>query len=142
MPKPVNTQRPTWTRAETDALEMLYLAGWSWAAIAVHVSAIHGNPRTVRACRCRGQALSLTCGVSPGRSRHADLIGDLEDLVVLGYSTRQMAAELGTSQRWVTKAIAKHLSPSLRAAWRQREGERRSIGHKRAWTLRKRRAAA
>ena len=59
MPKPINTKRPPWTQSEMNALVLLYEAGWRWDAIAAHVSGIHGNRRTYRACQSRGEYLGI-----------------------------------------------------------------------------------
>lgn len=129
-----NCQRPQWTRAETDALEMLYLANWRWAAIAVHFSAIDGVERNANACRKKAQSCGITL---PERHRTALAVdrydADLGDMMMMDYSVSRMCRELegqyGRSfrpsfvwQRLVT------IGGSAYRAWQKRAAERHSRG--------------
>lgn len=117
------TNRHTpWAPAEINALELLYLAGWTWGAISVHVSGIYGNNRTREACRTKGRSLMLTAGKSKSWQRK-DIDADLEDLMLLGYDGARIAAELGVNRTTVTKR-ARKLGGSLYSAWRKRNVKR------------------
>lgn len=117
------TNRHTpWRPGEVNALELLYLAGWTWGAISVHVSAIYGNNRTRESCRTKGRSLMLTAGKSKSWQRK-DIDADLEDLMILGYGGERIAAELGVSRTTVS-ARAKKLGGPLYQGWRQRNRNR------------------
>ena len=137
MPKPACLKSPEWTRSESTALELLYKAGWSWSAIAAHVSGIHGHQRSYKGCQSRAHYLGILDSQRQGRPGVHCHDDDLLDLVILGYSMRQIAAELGMSTSWVNTAIKTRISPQTRTAWRKGESERRS----RAAQGRRRRAA-
>ena len=126
-------QHTPWRPAETNALELLYRAGWTWAAIAVHVSAIYGHDRTRESCRTKGRNLLLTAGKGKAWMRK-DIDDDLEDLLILGYDGRRIADELGVNRKTVTKRARKIGGP-LYAAWlrksqaRQVESRQRNRRH-------------
>ena len=122
---------PKWGRPATNALEMLYLANWRWAAIAVHVSAVDGVERTAGACQRRAK----DCGmIDRARMRDALTVTqydrDIEDMVVLDYSAPQMAAALEVQYgrtfhaSWVYKRLAAGNATSF-FAWRRRAAERK-----------------
>jgi len=113
---PANTLHPAWQPAETNALELLYNAGWRWAAISAHVSGIYGHHRSRDACRVKGAAIGLTTG-KPKVRDPLTLAGDIEDMMILGYSARRMARELGVEKSTVLRHIRAHISPSRRVAW-------------------------
>lgn len=126
MPRPACLRSPIWEPAESTALTMLYRAGWSWHAISAHVSGIYGNPRSYKACQSRGSYLGILESGRQGRQPLAVNLEDLEDLVILGYSIRRIAREMGVSASWVNTAIHVHISPQRRAAWQRAESQRRS----------------
>ena len=111
-----NTLYAPWRRAETNALELLYNAGWTWAAISVHVSGIYGHRRTREACRCKGAGIGISAGQPRVRYKR-DITDDIEDMMILGYSSRQMARELGVERSTVMHRIRKEISPQRRASW-------------------------
>src|SRR5690554_188329 len=90
----ITTKYTAWSPAAINAMEFLYNAGWQWPAIAAHVSAIDGVERTRDACRCKAHRLMMTRGRPRGRAPMHDIVADIEDMMILGYSTRQMAREL------------------------------------------------
>jgi hypothetical protein len=125
MPKPICLQSPTWDRVELDALEILYTAGWSWPAVSAHISQLV-RERSADACRVRAQRLGVAKPERRGRPAITAHDADLEDMVILGYSTRRMAAELGLSQSWVAQRIPEVVSPSRLHAWRSQSRKRLS----------------
>ena len=125
---------PRWSRPAINALHLLYQAGWRWAAISAHVSAVDGHPRTRRACISKAETLGI---IDPARIAGATLSmpeydDDIADMLILDYSLARMAAELSEqygrriSGRFVHKRI-KHLGSTGRA-WRLRASQRRSKG--------------
>jgi len=128
-----------WSRAELDTLERCYLAGMRWHHIADAVSAVQGVERTREACRIKAQRLTLTRGRAKGKPPR-QVQEDVLDMVILGYSTRRIAAELGISQSSACRRIAR-LSPQRQNAWRQQVGERVAKGAKDGWHKRRRAAA-
>ena len=118
-----NTLHTPWAPAETNALELLYLAGWSWAAISAHVSGIYGNHRSRDACRVKGASIGLTTG-RPKCRHKLDITDDLEDMMILGYSSRRIARELGVEKSTVMRRIRNEISPQRRQAW-LKDGKRR-----------------
>lgn len=131
MPKPACLRSPRWTRAESTALVMLYEAGWSWPAIAAHVSGIYGHRRTYRACQSRGNYLGILRAERQGHQPLSVDGEDLEDLMILNRSTREIARELGVSTGWVQVAMRTRIAPQRFQAWRQGEYERRSASNRR-----------
>ena len=129
-----NCKRPPWTPREMGALEDGYHGGLTWAEIARSVSAASGNDRSPNACRCRAQYLTISRGGQKGRIKYGDRYdGDIEDMMLLGYSASRIAEDLGTSKAWVTKRIRSAMSAQLRAAWMRKTTERRRQGVARAW---------
>ena len=131
MPRPARLRAPIWQPAESTALVMLYRAGWSWHAISAHVSGIYGHPRSYKACQSRGSYLGILESIRQGRPALDVSLDDLEDLVILGYSIRRIAWELGVSASWVNTAMQTHITPQRRYAWQRGESERRSLANKR-----------
>ena len=129
-----NCKRPPWTDDELTALEEGYAAVHRWEDIARSVSAASGNHRSTNACRCRAQYLTISKGGQKGRVKYGDRFdGDIEDMMLLGYSASRIAEDLGTSKAWVTKRIRSAMSAQLRAAWMRKTTERRRQGVARAW---------
>ena len=126
-----NCKRPAWTPAEMTALVMLYEAGWRWGAIAAHVSGIHGNPRTYRACQSRGEYLGILKPERQGFVPSTAYDEDIHDMMLLDLSSYEMAEELSRqygrpfTQMWVYSRI-KLASPPLLVSWRKRAGGRMS----------------
>ena len=135
----ITTKYTAWSPAAINAMEFLYNAGWQWPAIAAHVSAIDGVERTRDACRCKAHRLMMTRGRPRGLAPMHDIVADIEDMMILGYSTRQMARELGCSQTTVMRKI-ETFSPQRRVAWKRDLSERHAKAVSRSWV--KRRAAA
>ena len=141
MPQPACLQSPGWTREEMNALERCYRPNPDWQAIAAHISTIAGIPRTHNACRTKARRLTLSVGQSKGRQQCAPHVHeDIEDMVILGYSTYRMARELGVSQSTVCRHIAK-LSPSMRGAWKYKAKRRHAEGVSKSWEKRRRKFA-
>jgi len=135
-----NTLHTPWAPAETNALELLYLAGWSWAAISAHVSGIYGNRRSRDACRVKGASIALTTG-QPKCRHKLDITDDLEDMMILGYSSRRIARELGVEKSTVLRHIRTHASSQRRTAW-LKDAKRRHAEAAREQLERYRRRAA
>lgn len=133
------TQYTPWSRAAINAMEFLYLAGWQWPAIAAHVSGIDGVERTRDACRCKSHRLAITKGGKRGRTPIINVEDDIEDMMILGYSTRRMARELGVSQSTVMRKMD-NLTPQRRRAWIATQSERHAKAVSQSWAHR--RAAA
>lgn len=129
--------RYAWTRGEMDELERCYLAGMSWPETADAVAKVRGNRRTRNACRRKAWALSLT-DLRPKGWAHRPDIGtdDIEDMVMLGYSSREMAGSLGISQRTVLNRVNK-LSRQAQSGWRRTEASRRAKSAEVSWVKRR-----
>lgn len=111
-----NTLHTPWQPGETNSLELLYRAGWSWTAISLHVSGIYGNRRTRDACRVKGEGIGISTG-QPKVRVPLQLMDDIEDMMILDYSSRRMACELGVEHSTVLRHIRKHAAPQRRVAW-------------------------
>jgi len=136
-----------WSISEQNAMELLYRAGWRWSAISAHVSGIHGKHRSAIACQRKCKSIGLTDPHRVSWKRLSDAYNDdLRDMMVLDYSTGQMADELTHqygqpfSQAWVHKRL-RELPDGYYAAWRKRVAGRLSRSSERGWMTRRRAAA-
>ncbi len=125
---------PRWSRSAINALHLLYRAGWRWAAIAAHVSAVDGHPRNERACRHKADA----CGMLDSSRIYGatlaipDYDDDITDMMTMDYSLKRMADELTLQHgRRVTGSFVHKRMTTMGAtyqAWRKRASQRRSRG--------------
>ena len=107
-----------WWSSELDALELLYNAGWKWPAIRAHLAGWRGVQRTVEAVRAKGKQIGVTAGKPRGHTPMS-IADDLEDLMILGRSSREIAEELGVSQCTVLRHIRQKITPQRREAWKK-----------------------
>jgi hypothetical protein len=125
---------PRWSRPAINALHMLYRAGWRWAAISTHVSAVDGHPRSTYACRQKADS----CGMLDSSRIYGaalavpDYDADIADMMVMDYSLQRMADELSRQhgRRIMVGFIYKRMTKmgQTYTAWRKRAGARRSRG--------------
>ena len=132
-----------WSPAATNALELLYNAGWRWSAIAAHCTAVSGHPRSVPACQRRAQAIGITRRDRLAWKRlPAAWDDDLMDMMVMDYSMPQMAAEMrrqhgaSVTQGWIHKRLTE-IGGAYYAAWQKRKEGRHSRGVERGWMNRR-----
>lgn len=125
---------PRWSRSAINALHTLYQAGWRWKAIAVHVSAVDGHPRSPKSCTQKAK----TCGMLDSSRIYGaalaipDYDADIADMMTLDYSLQRMAGELSKQygRRIMTGFIYKRMTAmgAPYRAWQKRASQRRSRG--------------
>lgn len=132
-----------WSTSETNALELLYLAGWRWAAISAHVSGIHGKQRTETSCQRKAGSIGIIRRDRlHWRRIPGDYNDDIKDMMVLDYSTTQIAGELSQqygrrfTQAWVHCRLVE-IGGAEYTGWQRRANDRQSRANTRAWMTRR-----
>jgi len=125
---------PRWSRSAINALHTLYQAGWRWKAIAVHVSAVDGYPRSPKSCTQKAK----TCGMLDSSRIYGAALSlpeydaDIHDMMMMDYTLPRMAEELSQQygRRIMTGFIYKRMTAmgTTYRAWQKRASQRRSRG--------------
>lgn len=122
-----NGRFPAWTDDEMEALIERYRAGDFWRDIAPVVSAASGNHRSRDSCRKKAGDLLLTADRERDYNRVIIDQGDLEDVVMLGYSRARAAKELGVAEKTFSKNL-EATGNQLLSAWRKHARRRQLEG--------------
>lgn len=137
--------RTPWSRPALNALDLLYRAGWRWAAISAHVSAVDGIERTPKACRRKASDIRLTTPAGKAWRAYDHLLDDLYDLMVLDYSAAEIVDALEgqhgvrLTPKWVGQA-GKRLPSGVLSGWKARRHGR--MARRKVELNQQRRAAA